>query len=474
MAGAFTPLLVFLSLIHCANRAFQTHSVLSILVEGIYFRLSSRQLRDEGQTTATDIADVHLSTWIVKGNDHLERRHLKWWSLILMLLLTTLLPSEILLESGIYERKDCTPKSIKSAGVCASPWKGQANVFISSASLLTAYSNWIEPGKWQVVLEGSRKKPRISEVRNIHAKKEGRRIVLASCDIRATRCDSNTQCGNLIAADSKGTYGVVVTSSSLHNVTGGPYFYGDVQYDRSGGFAFMFWPSKFQQQKLDNSSSRKRITVLGIETAVSERDSLLLSRIGNASIPLSIAPSQTFLYDIHCDTDGLRAEDLAHSIGIYRTMQAEQCVSNQCINYNSSINGHLSSSDILKSAYALKSADASDTCSGDIDVYRECGDFETIRIAPFCIGAAILGIIWITVKLMYEFEEGKVPVDAKGWRRIAHNQALALRHMLRPSREYAGVFDKKNVSHYSDKKYEAQAEEALASRATTSTVFSKK
>ncbi len=313
-----------------------------------------------------------------------------------------------------------------SSGICASTWKGQGNVFVSSTSLLTAYANWIDEN-WEVVLEGSRKKPRVNEVRKRSALKAGRRVVLASCDVRTSQCSSAAECGNLTIWKSGGTYGTIVRSSSLYNATGGKFCFGDVTFDGSLGFAFMFWEERNQR----HFGLRKPLSVMGIETVLSEKESLRVASGRNTSWLLSIVPSRTRLYEIQCDSDGMTAKDLAHAIGIYRTMQMGQPgVRRDDVMYNISRVNALSSSDVLKSAFALKSEDGSDTCTGEIDLYVPCGDFQVLRLLPFVISATLLGLGWIIVKFLFPEGEDTVPVDASAWRLIAHNQAIALRCLL--------------------------------------------
>ncbi len=257
-----------------------------------------------------------------------------------------MLPTELVFETGIYERKDCAPVSKMSSGICASPWKGHGNVFVSSTSLLRARAKWVDE-KWETVLEGSQKSPMVAEVRKFSALKPGRRAVLTTCNVTTTTCTSPAVCGNLTIWKSSGAYSTIVTSSSLLSAEHRPYALGDVTYDGSLCMAFMFWEGRSRKK----NGERKSLAVSGIETVLDPKETFRISLENPKPWDLVTTPSRTRMYDISCETDGITEKDLVHGLSIYRTMQMEQPgVKRIDVNCDLSSVPPLTANDVLRSA----------------------------------------------------------------------------------------------------------------------------
>lgn len=79
----------------------------------------------------------------------------------------------------------------------------------------------------------------------------------------------------------------------------------------------------------------------------------------------------------------------------------------------------LNYSDIAKAAYAMKAEDWSDTCPGEIDVYRTCGSFRPSFVLPFVSLASFIVVSWWLVVMSVRDVSINVPVDARAWRRHA-------------------------------------------------------
>lgn len=79
----------------------------------------------------------------------------------------------------------------------------------------------------------------------------------------------------------------------------------------------------------------------------------------------------------------------------------------------------LNFSDIAKAAYAMKAEDWSDTCQGEIDVYRTCGSFRPSFVLPFVLLASFISIGWLFVIVSIRNVSKSVPVDTVSWRKHA-------------------------------------------------------
>lgn len=369
-------------------------------------------------------ADISSSSQC-KTYDGQKRKKLVWWTLLLMVLLAGLLPAELVAETGIFEKPDCTPTSILSTGICATPWRGNGNLFVSSTSLLTSRAKWVDE-KWETLLEGSRKSPVVNEVRRRTTLKPGRRVVLTDCTVQYGPCTGPADCGTMTVWKSSGPYNSIVTRTSLLDSAKLQFSLGDVTYDGSMGMAFIFWEGR----KRENKKRRYSISAAGIETVLNKKETDRLARAESRPWNLTVDPLRSRTYEVSCITDGMGEDDLAHGLTIYRSMQLEQPgIQRSDVQSNISRVTPVTANDVIRSAYALKSEDGSRTCSGEIDVYEPCGSFLMDKGMPFIgVGIAVT-ILWIFVQAFVKDRE-PVPHDAASWRELAHNQARMLKYFL--------------------------------------------
>lgn len=434
------------------------HAVISQMMEKTYSRLARVQMKDTGRTDATDSNEVHFLSWIFRFSMYRRRQRSHktiWWAVILMLLLFFLLPAELLLEAGLYERHNCTKKTVRSKGVCASPWRGEGDVFVSSAMLMTQRAGWVSQN-WEAVFEGSRKMPRISETHSMtpeHAK--NRRVVLAQCSVYTSRC--TTDCGTLTVAKTLSPYSTIVTSASIYNSSTEKRFcVGDVTYDGSLGAAFMFCSGQSATMRTGNRRQRNRISTQGIEHILS-RDDVHKKKLGSTT-PWRVQTSynRTRLYNIICSSDGLLPRDLTKAVSMYRTTQMEQPgVRRKDVGHLIEKLSPLNVTDTLKAAFSLKAEDNSETCSGNVDIYTTCGDFKLPLMLPFICMSLFLIILWLAFKLHLSDYTGNdvLPFDCPSWRQLAHNQAMILKRYREVKFDFSHTGDDFTVARYSEEKY---------------------
>ncbi len=79
----------------------------------------------------------------------------------------------------------------------------------------------------------------------------------------------------------------------------------------------------------------------------------------------------------------------------------------------------LNFSDVAKAAYAMKADDWSDSCTGEIDVYRTCGSFKPSFVLPFVSLASVIALSWLLVTIIIRNISAIVPVDTVAWRKHA-------------------------------------------------------
>eukprot|EP00171_Calliarthron_tuberculosum_P012508 IDg12508t1 len=307
----------------------------------------------------------------------------------LLISLTVLVPLELFVESGISSNKRCKTQKINSTGVCASPWKGHSDASIASAALLTQHFGWLE-ADWDVVLVGSRKVPVASE---------------SAFDTVAFDADLAPQ------------------NSSVFRL-------GDVTYDRATSLAFLFWDGG--EKQLDGREGRG-ILAHGVEAVLnrSEQHRLLMYPTLIPGDPWTVRAmaENARRYIVYCETDGLLSVDLVRAVSLYRTTQMEKPGMQR-----DGVNGRIEKipafnrSDATKALFAMKIADWSASCEGEVDVYLECGVFLAAYVVPFFATAGLLAVIWVTVSVALTRVDIKVPHDVYAWRKQAHGLIWARAH----------------------------------------------
>lgn len=352
------------------------------------------------------------------------RRGRPWWAFALLLVLTLLVPLEILVELGIDSSKRCSAHTINSTGVCAKPYGGHSDVGVASAALLANQFVWIDRD-WEVVLEGSSKIPRSSEVRTRKALRADRRVVAANCVVDVTPCDSG--CGLLHVQRQHGGFDTVVADADVAPDTKEVYRRGDVTYDNATSLAFLFWDAGTHELR---GQKRKRVRAEGIEMVLNDTDTTRLTEQPKVKPGKIWHVKATKLnarrYNVHCETDGVLSKDVAYAVSLYRTIQMEQPGLRRDgvkgrIQEVAALNGN----DTAHALFAMMSADWSESCSRKVDVYTSCGHFNLAFVAPFFTAAAALAALWLTLSCALSWVATHVPHDARSWRQQAHKLVQA-------------------------------------------------
>lgn len=397
------------------------HAVVGRLGEVAYARLSARDAARRGWTAATDASDTSPASWLLRARGRAARPPI--WALVLLCFVLVLLPLELIVETGIRERRTCGPWSVEeSKGVCASKYDGHNDYAGAVAAALVQNVDWAE-GNWEVVLEGMRKAPRSDEVHARAALTEGRVALAADCEVTIEVC-SAVKCGDFNVTRVPGAFDTVVANATV--VPPNAFTLGDVTYDLNTSVAFMFWdagaapvrgPSPPRRQ-------RQRISVQGVEMVLNrdEVEFLLSKPVKPWTLPA--APTRSRQYSLSCLSDGVPASDFARAVSLYRTAQMEQPgVRRSDVAYQIDRVPALTSSDLAKALFALKAADWSKDCTGSVSRYTVCGSFALPRVAPFFALALVLALGWGALSLWLHRTHEPVPVDARGWRAQAHRLA---------------------------------------------------
>ncbi len=284
--------------------------------------------------------------------------------------------------------------------------------------LATLRFTWADPD-WDYVLVGSSKIPRASEVRvNANLLSPDRSYLVRECIVQTAPCSKDNPCGNLTVMRTNGPYDTMVDNPDAPK---GVTSRGDLTYDKALGVAFHFWEvgtSKFPHK---SSYSRKLIKVAGVETLLNEQQvERVLDRNVMDNWTFALNSSVTRLYEASCVTDGLLAKDLARAVSLFRTSQLEQPgVRRADVGDKLAKLPPLNSSNVAMAAYAMKSEDWSDPCSGEIDLYRTCGTFKPSFVLPFVCLALVIVVAWLSVSAFIPRPSNTVPVDTVTWRKLA-------------------------------------------------------
>lgn len=404
------------------------------LILRIYRRASTNEHALYGRTHSTDSSDVIPEAWI---DPHKLRRCrlLSPWATLLLVIMLLLIPAELLLEAGIGESKACTPRTdARRLGVCASPMdaggyslqKNGSSSEIYSQMLLIQNIPWVD-GRWEFVPVGASKKPRADEVRiGASARAGSRSFVVADCIVRKGVCESSA-CGEVTVDTKGGDFKTVVrewTADSHRRRRGGRWERGDLTYDKSAATVFIFREGESRLVRTFASFNRSRVRVIGVEMILTHAEVARFQaeeRGAKEDYRLRFSPTRSRTYDISCLTDGLLPRDLARAVSLYRTATLEQPgVVHERVNGSIGNLPPISASDVAKAAYALKSERWTQSCRGDIDVYRTCGTFKWTFVLPFGVLATVVGVVWAASMCMWRAGGVSVPHDAASWWRQAY------------------------------------------------------
>lgn len=414
------------------------HWVVTLVVERVYVAHSRYQLHRRGRTHATNSDEVHLSHWV---RDVWKRRRGRrpsttksaWWLFALVMLLALLLPAELVFETGLGERVDCQVRVFERGnGVCATPWDGHSDVGIAASALLVQRFAWVQQ-IWNVVFEGSSKDMIASESRSESTTGLPYRPVLGrNCKVRATNGCGKKDCGEMIIDKDGGAFDTIVSHATFpgfpqQNTSDEKALYvrGDITYDGVFGLGFFFWERKIAKEARNQPNGTFRIAASGIETVLSEADiDRILDVKQTSPWNLNVVPSLTRLYDLTCDTSGLKSRDLTRAVSLYRTMQMEQPgVKRMGMDFNIDQLSPISSSDVLKALFALKAEDGGDVCAQKLEEYSTCGEFDFSRSAPFIAIAAVLLVLWLlSIFWTWSLPKLYVPHDATSWREFSSGE----------------------------------------------------
>jgi len=314
--------------------------------------------------------------------------------------LVALIPAELLLETGLEARRDCTPSPTTVVnGVCAAPWNNEADVTVSTAAVLTARLNWVDAA-WAAVPEGASKRMNPAEVRSSAAVAGGRRALAADCRLTATPCAAVAGgCGAVVVQNTGGPSGwVAVRSSLMPNETGragGGTAFGNLVLSST----FLFWdvPPAGARQSAAADGGRYRIAAGGVEFVLGATDTrrLLAAYRSRSTAPLTLPVTPAAngrAYALDCATDGLTGRDLAHALSLFRGMQlgSPGVLTFTPHEETQALPPPLTVDGALRAVFALKADDLRSTCGGEVPVYTECGAMDWGKAVPLGGVASLL------------------------------------------------------------------------------------
>ncbi|OSX72486.1 hypothetical protein BU14_0431s0010 [Porphyra umbilicalis] len=309
------------------------------------------------------------------------------WIVALTAALVALIPAELLLETGLEARRDCTPSPTTVVdGVCAAPWDNEADVPVSTAAVLTARLDWVDAA-WAAVPEGASKRMNPAEVRSADALNAQRDWGGAG--------GGGTAFGNL-----------VLTST------------------------FLFWeaPAAAARRSAAPDGGRYRIAAGGVEVVLGATDTrrLLAAYRSRSTDPLTfpVTPAANGrVYALDCATDGLTGRDLAHALSLYRGMQLG---SPGVLTFTpeaevQALPPPLTIDEALRAVFALKADDFRSTCGGAVPVYTACGAMDWGKAVPLVGVASLLVAAWLAAAVAGGGvpRTVRVPTDAAAWRALA-------------------------------------------------------
>lgn len=204
-----------------------SNSFLLKLLELIYENASKLEFMLTGRTQALNTGEVSIFfvfSFLFSrcSSDRSQKlRHItSIWVGALIILAIFFFPSEIWAETGIDERRDCSPRPFMHEGVCDEPWGGHSNVGVASCALLVQKFNWVDT-EWDIVYVGSNHKFIAADV---HVSKTAKRVkfegqlrfVARRCSVHISKRD---EWGFLTLGKDGGAFDTVVTNYSSKEAT---------------------------------------------------------------------------------------------------------------------------------------------------------------------------------------------------------------------------------------------------------------
>lgn len=412
------------------------HAMIALVAQRVYVAAARLQLAKSGETHGTDSNETNFLHWLQKKISDAIRpssmasQKTAGWAIVIMLVMFALLPAELILESGLDVRADCDVVSRQSnRGVCASPWRSVSMVRASATALLVNNFQWLNE-EWDFIREGSStlfwgdevhssSRSKVIQDPNIKVRFLGRH-----CTTSISRC---TDCGTLTARHSNGVFDGIITRSSLLDAANATReCHGDMVGQGILTPSHIFCEDTLQTPVWKNFDSTTRFSTIGLESilqGISEND---VRKVGQMVIQLN--SSSTRVYKISCDTDGLASKDLAKSVMFMRTAQIEIHPTWNISNSSIEALRPFTTSDVLKSLFALKASDQVTNCTGKIEVYRECGIFQWRQASYVCFLYCLMLIAWLLMSLFSsKYRDIAVPHDSITWRKYAY-EGLILFH----------------------------------------------
>lgn len=437
------------------------------LMESIYVSISKLQLQYTGATRATDSTELDIFQWIPSEckfcTSASERRSngTAYWVFLLILFMLCFLPAELVVETGIDERKDGSPTLENQTGICATPWMGQSAVLAASSAMLVQIFSWVD-SDWDVVYEGSSMTMKAVEVHREGAVplalKESTVSMAYDCHVSVSKC---AECGTMsVGKDEVGAFEDIITNASLGETqmdvqeiekrcphakdltrTYRPYS-GDMTYDFRTGMAFFFWALPCESV-VQNGQEIYRIGTQGIEAIMTKNEVDMMLKGQQKSWNLSLNSNRTRMYEITCKSPGLGWKDLMTAVSLYRTVQLTgPGLKRNVTNFKLSRVSPLERKDVLKSLFSLKAADIrSRRCERLVPMYRQCGTFKWIR-AGILLGLCLFMVVsWILLEVLSNlYPSVHVPFNSESWRKIAlRDEGKANQNSLSLGKEYTHI-----------------------------------
>ncbi|CAN8068295.1 unnamed protein product [Agarophyton chilense] len=405
---------------------------LSLLLERLYVHTSSLQFRLTGKTFSLDSGEVSVFRGLKSVLNTLSCHRINrtktyisstWVSFLILLSLISL-PSEIWVETGIDELNNCRPVMTNSTGVCSSPWNGHSDVGIASAALLVQRSAWID-SDWDIVYEGSSVNMSLNDV---HVNEIGKfalsnaqpAALASNCNVQVQPC---TNCGTLTVGKDCGTFDTIITNASIVDAPNycqkkndANYCRGDVTYDTATGLAFFFW-----SVRTENENGQRQVATKGIEVLLNEQDKRKVLTGNEAVWKISPDSNRSRLYSISCASKGLHWTDLTRAVSIYRTVQMER-PGEKKENVNGNIKNimPLTSSDVLRSLFALKAEDISSTCDGLVPQYTQCGTFDVSKASILLVVNSFAVLLYLALRIAgLKQRHVPFPTNVSSWKKYA-------------------------------------------------------
>lgn len=346
--------------------------------------------------------------------------------LLVVLLSTCLMLTELLSEVGVGSSDRCTPTHLKTTGICSDPSARNITGKQIAIMFYTQQVTWDDTELVQnPIRQGFRKTFNGKESFYNPSQNSTLPIVVGGCSVEDIKLIKPYDV-SLTFTPTSGAWAAILSQAEIGNNSVIRSGRGDATYNDNYSSSFLFTQGKSTNDSLEVSVLEYADTFTIMNTVYKEMYTPAMNGLRPTSVTLrNRIPAIN--YEISCEKVGLRASDFLDGLQAYRSIQLESTVKVHPL-INITLDGEgpfaiprpLRASDVIRAVIALKAADPQ-LCDGETFVYTTCGSYDMRYIYPllFLTGAIMAISVLAAVAVHRSDAAVEIPFTASSWSRFA-------------------------------------------------------